>query len=154
MPALPNARHIIYQTKTGYSSTSKRTLWSSPNHCARIPAQSFSLRRVDFRKNATPKRISSAVLVVGAAVLVWHWDELKFLSIASVRIGRVSIAATKAVLDYKNTYGKEYSSETEKLGAISACHSRAAGHVLKALLANGGVFIKLVSFFFFIEISI
>ncbi|CAG8702745.1 4009_t:CDS:2, partial [Acaulospora colombiana] len=96
-----------------------------------------------YLKNATPKRISSAVLVVGAIVLVWHWDELRYISIASVRIGRVSIAATKAVLDYKKTYGKEYSSEIEKLEAISACHTRAAGYTLKALLANGGVFIKL-----------
>ncbi|KAF7288670.1 ABC1-domain-containing protein [Mycena chlorophos] len=49
------------------------------------------------------------------------------------------------VIDYKLTFASVTSSasETERLEAVSKCHSRSAERVLQALLANGGIFIKL-----------
>jgi predicted unusual protein kinase regulating ubiquinone biosynthesis (AarF/ABC1/UbiB family) len=52
-------------------------------------------------------------------------------------------AAVLDIFDYKWTFWKTYVSEEERRDAMSACHTRSAQRVLKALLANGGVFIKL-----------
>lgn len=46
-------------------------------------------------------------------------------------------------IDYKRTFALTYASEQEKSQAYSQCHTRSARRVLQALLANGGVFIKL-----------
>jgi hypothetical protein len=124
-----------------------RSLGSSPLSRARVPPYGALLReiqRVNIRQEATPKRISSLVLILGAGVIAWHWKEIKHVSIATVRSSRIGLAATLAVLDYRRTYSRIYASEEERLEALSECHSRAARYTLKALLANGGVFIKLV----------
>lgn len=84
------------------------------------------------------------MIISAVGVLAWHYQDLRHLGIAGVRSSRIGVAATLAVLDYRKTYSAIYDSEEQKLEAISACHTRAANHVLKALLANGGVFIKLV----------
>ena len=52
-------------------------------------------------------------------------------------------SAILSVVDYKLTFRKEYPNEKEKLLAYSECHTRSARRVLSALLANGGIFIKL-----------
>lgn len=119
---------------------------ASPNR-ARVPRYGAILRRmeqIDLRREATPKRISSLVVLLGAGVIAWHWQELRHFSIATVRTARIGIAAVISVLDYRRTYSKTYETESDRLQAISECHTRAAGYTLKALLANGGVFIKLV----------
>ncbi|KAG8835312.1 hypothetical protein FRC17_004094 [Serendipita sp. 399] len=101
------------------------------------------LKRVEFAKNADRKQISSFALLLVAAVVAYNWDDIRHGYIAAQRTSRVAVAATKAVYEYKSMYAKTYPSETERMDAISECHTRAATHVLKALLANGGVFIKL-----------
>jgi len=121
-----------------------RSLRSSPSSRARVPPYGALLQRVNIRQEATPRRISSLVLILGAGVIVWHWKEIKHLYISTIRSTRIGFAATLAVLDYRRTYSRIYASDEERLKAISECHSRAAGYTLKALLANGGVFIKLV----------
>jgi aarF domain-containing kinase len=52
-------------------------------------------------------------------------------------------AAVFGAVDYKTTFAKSYESEKARLEAYSKCHKRSAERLLKALLANGGVFIKL-----------
>lgn len=63
--------------------------------------------------------------------------------LAVVRCSRVAEAAVFGVIDYKRTFAKTYASDEERLEAYSQCHLRSANRVLRALLANGGVFIKL-----------
>ena len=46
-------------------------------------------------------------------------------------------------VDYKTTFAKSYQSDEIRVEAYSKCHKRSAERLLKALLANGGVFIKL-----------
>jgi len=52
-------------------------------------------------------------------------------------------AAIFGVIDYKRTFARTYASNEERGEAYSQCHLRSANRVLRALLANGGVFIKL-----------
>jgi len=47
-------------------------------------------------------------------------------------------AAILGVIDYKRTFGREFSTEQEKEVAYSQCHTRSAERLLRALLANGG----------------
>lgn len=49
-------------------------------------------------------------------------------------------AAVSSVIDYKMIMLKSYGSSEEEEDAWSACHTRSARRVLKALLANGGQF--------------
>ncbi|KZP34641.1 ABC1-domain-containing protein [Athelia psychrophila] len=53
------------------------------------------------------------------------------------------VAAVLGAVDYKSTFSKSYQSEDAEQQAYSDCHTRSAERLLKALLANGGVFIKL-----------
>jgi aarF domain-containing kinase len=52
-------------------------------------------------------------------------------------------AAVLGAVDYKTTFAKSYESDEMRLEAYSKCHKHSAERLLKALLANGGVFIKL-----------
>ncbi|EGN99873.1 hypothetical protein SERLA73DRAFT_180133 [Serpula lacrymans var. lacrymans S7.3] len=63
--------------------------------------------------------------------------------LAVVRCSRVAEAAVVGAIDYKWTFTRTYDSEEKRLEAYSHCHTRSAKRALKALLANGGVFIKL-----------
>ncbi|KIP08381.1 hypothetical protein PHLGIDRAFT_69413 [Phlebiopsis gigantea 11061_1 CR5-6] len=63
--------------------------------------------------------------------------------LAIVRCSRVAEAAVLGVIDYKVTFMKTYECEEASQEATSQCHTRSARRVLKALLANGGIFIKM-----------
>ncbi|EPQ57523.1 ABC1-domain-containing protein [Gloeophyllum trabeum ATCC 11539] len=63
--------------------------------------------------------------------------------LAVVRCSRVAYAAIRGIIDYKWTFASNYTSEEAKRDAYSKCHRRSAHRVLRALLANGGIFIKL-----------
>ncbi|KAJ3575126.1 hypothetical protein NP233_g1307 [Leucocoprinus birnbaumii] len=52
-------------------------------------------------------------------------------------------AAILGAVDYKLTFARSYEDEGQYMEAVSLCHTRSAERVLKALLANGGIFIKL-----------
>ncbi|CCM01156.1 uncharacterized protein FIBRA_03204 [Fibroporia radiculosa] len=52
-------------------------------------------------------------------------------------------AAILGAIDYKLTFAKSYESDEALQDAYSQCHERSAERVLRALLANGGIFIKL-----------
>lgn len=63
--------------------------------------------------------------------------------LAMVRCSRVAAAAISSAVDYKVMMSRSYLSEDAEEQAWSECHTRSAKRVLKALLANGGVFIKM-----------
>ncbi|KAI0766836.1 ABC1-domain-containing protein [Trametes elegans] len=87
----------------------------------------------------------AAVLVLGGAgVLAYNYNQpFRHTALAVVRCSRVAEAAILGAIDYKLTFAKSYETEDEKATAYSECHTRSARRVLKALLANGGIFIKL-----------
>jgi hypothetical protein len=142
-----NARYFIPQRNDHYCRFPKNTnhVRNASSHQNHFAATRRLIERANLRNNATPKRVSGFVLLVGAGVILWHFQDIRHLCIASIRTARIGIVATRAVLDYKSTYSKAYPSAEERLEAISQCHFRAATLTLHALLANGGVFIKLVS---------
>ncbi|OJA08664.1 hypothetical protein AZE42_01169 [Rhizopogon vesiculosus] len=63
--------------------------------------------------------------------------------LATLRCSRLAEAAISGAIDYKWTLARIYASEEDRLEAVSQCHVRSAQKVLKALLANGGIYIKL-----------
>ncbi|TFK26455.1 atypical/ABC1/ABC1-B protein kinase [Coprinopsis marcescibilis] len=63
--------------------------------------------------------------------------------LAVVRCSRVAEAAILSAIDYKVLQFKSFNSDEEVSFAWSECHIRSANRVLRALLANGGVFIKM-----------
>ncbi|KZV95129.1 ABC1-domain-containing protein [Exidia glandulosa HHB12029] len=70
-------------------------------------------------------------------------DAVRHARIAGERSRRVASAVIASVIDYKFMFVRTYSSPEDYARALSECHSRSANRVLQALLANGGVFIKL-----------
>ncbi|TFK85017.1 ABC1-domain-containing protein [Polyporus arcularius HHB13444] len=89
--------------------------------------------------------VPTTVLVVGGVgVLAYnYYQPFRHTALAVVRCSRVAEAAILGAIDYKLTFAKTYNSEEERHDAYSDCHTRSAKRVLKALLANGGIFIKL-----------
>lgn len=63
--------------------------------------------------------------------------------LATLRCSQLARAAISGAIDYKRTFARTYSSEEDRLEAVSQCHVRSATKVLNALLANGGIYIKL-----------
>ncbi|GAW08545.1 ABC1-domain-containing protein [Lentinula edodes] len=77
-------------------------------------------------------------------ILAYHkYKPFRHALLAGSRCSRVAKAAILGVIDYKITFLKSYASESEQFAAYSECHTRSATRLLKALLANGGIFIKL-----------
>ncbi|KAF8658292.1 hypothetical protein AX16_002064 [Volvariella volvacea WC 439] len=86
----------------------------------------------------------SLLLLTGAGVLAYHnYQPFRHTTLAVVRCSRVARAAVLGAVDYKYTFARHYDTEDEKNLAYSECHTRSAKRVLRALLANGGIFIKL-----------
>ncbi|KAG1775442.1 ABC1 family-domain-containing protein [Suillus placidus] len=63
--------------------------------------------------------------------------------LATLRCSQLARAAISGAIDYKRTFAHTYASEEDRLEAVSQCHVRSATKVLNALLANGGIYIKL-----------
>ncbi|KAF5316889.1 hypothetical protein D9611_003963 [Ephemerocybe angulata] len=83
-----------------------------------------------------------ALGVVG--VLGYETNEpFRHTILAVGRCSRIAAAAVPSAVDYKVMMSKSYDSEEALDQAWSDCHARSATRVLKALLANGGVFIKM-----------
>ncbi|KAL1665444.1 ABC1 family-domain-containing protein [Schizophyllum commune] len=70
-------------------------------------------------------------------------DPFRHSVLAVVRSSRIAGAAAAGIVDYKWTFSRTYASEEEEREAYSQCHTRSADRVLRALQANGGIFIKL-----------
>ncbi|KAJ3724516.1 ABC1-domain-containing protein [Lentinula raphanica] len=87
---------------------------------------------------------TSLLLLTGAGTLAYYnYKPFRHALLAGIRCSRVAEAAILGVIDYKFTFLKSYASEHEEFQAYSECHTRSATRLLKALLANGGIFIKL-----------
>src|SRR5258706_512455 len=89
--------------------------------------------------------ITLALLTGGVGYVAYHRETLLHVGYATTRVTRIAAAAFQGAWDYHNTFKKTYPTKEEQLEAYSQCHTRSAQRVLKALLANGGIFIKLVS---------
>ncbi|KAL1945968.1 hypothetical protein VTO73DRAFT_1970 [Trametes versicolor] len=87
---------------------------------------------------------ATLLLLGGTGLVVYEYNQpFRHTVLAVVRCSRVAEAAILGAIDYKLTFAKTYESDVEKSEAYSECHTRSAQRVLKALLANGGIFIKL-----------
>ncbi|KAF8070118.1 ABC1 family-domain-containing protein [Lyophyllum atratum] len=87
----------------------------------------------------------ASLLILGGAGWVAYENSktFRYTVLAVVRCSRVGGAAVLGAIDYKATFARHYASETDYTRAVSECHRRSAERLLKALLANGGVFIKM-----------
>ncbi|KAF8161107.1 ABC1 family-domain-containing protein [Crassisporium funariophilum] len=87
----------------------------------------------------------TCAVILGAACLVTYQTSQPFRHgvLAVVRCSRVAGAVILSAIDYKATMLKSYQSTDVEVEAYSECHTRSAKRVLKALLANGGIFIKM-----------
>ncbi|KAI0035885.1 ABC1-domain-containing protein [Vararia minispora EC-137] len=96
------------------------------------------------RKHKTPAVAFGLVLSAGAGWIAYeNLQDFRHLMMAGMRCARVAEAAVLDIVDYKWTLMRSYLSEDACAQAVSECHERSARRVLRALLANGGVFIKL-----------
>ena len=89
--------------------------------------------------------ITLVLLVGGIGYAAYHRETLLHVGYATTRVTRIATATFQGAWDYHSTFKKMYPTKEEQLEAYSQCHTRSAQRVLKALLANGGIFIKLVS---------
>ncbi|KAJ7770216.1 ABC1-domain-containing protein [Mycena maculata] len=107
-----------------------------------FPTRSNSTHRyTQIRRN--PWVVYSTVLLVGSGTAWFAYKPIRHSVLAGVRCYRVVAAACLGVIEYKITFSKKYASEEDRLRSVSECHTRSAQHVLRSLLANGGIFIKL-----------
>ncbi|KAF9268892.1 ABC1-domain-containing protein [Marasmius fiardii PR-910] len=99
------------------------------------------------RPNATNPWIfypASILVVAGVGVFMYQESQsFRHASLAVVRCSRVARAAALGIIDYKRSFSASYTSEDDRQLAYSQCHTRSAKRVLRALLANGGIYIKL-----------
>ncbi|KAJ7703167.1 ABC1 family-domain-containing protein [Mycena rosella] len=103
------------------------------------------LRRTALRRN--PWVVYPTILLVTSGTAWFAYKPIRHSVFAGLRCSRVVLAACLSVVEYKvveyRTKSNSFASEEERLRAVSECHTRSAQHVLQALLANGGIFIKL-----------
>ncbi|KAF8345846.1 ABC1 family-domain-containing protein [Amanita rubescens] len=87
---------------------------------------------------------TSAIGLAAAGVIAFETSQpFRYTVHAIERCSRVASAAILGAIDYKWTFAQKYASEEEREQAYSMCHKRSALRVRHALLANGGVFIKM-----------
>ncbi|KAJ7346651.1 ABC1 family-domain-containing protein [Mycena albidolilacea] len=93
-----------------------------------------------------PWIVYSSILLVTSGTAWFAYKPVRHSILAGIRCYRVVESACLSVIDYKITFAqldKKSASEEDRLLAVSECHKRSAHRTLKALLANGGIFIKL-----------
>ncbi|KAG6844706.1 hypothetical protein H0H87_004582 [Tephrocybe sp. NHM501043] len=84
------------------------------------------------------------LLLAGAGWVAYETSQpFRHVVLAVVRCSRVGVAAALGAIDYKATFARTYPTDDAYARALSECHARSAQRVLRALLANGGVFIKM-----------
>ncbi|KAH9917881.1 ABC1-domain-containing protein [Epithele typhae] len=139
IPRTPS-RHVPHSPRAGhhekYRNYSSEASSSTPTPS--IP----QLRKL---KNPWLVVVPTSMLILGGAgVLAYNYNQpFRHTALAVVRCSRIAEAAVLGAVDYKMTFVKTYPSEEGRAVAVSECHTRSAQRVLRALLANGGIFIKL-----------
>ncbi|KAF9029017.1 ABC1-domain-containing protein [Hymenopellis radicata] len=146
---------MLYRRCMNRPHTQLRTAWKGLRHDAQQVRWRYShafSRLKRLRTTIPPTRRTSPWLAVPATIAVFaglgfyayhNSQPFKHFALAGVRCSRVGEAAILGAIDYKWTFSRTYDSDDHRLQAYSECHTRSAKRVLKALLANGGVFIKL-----------
>ncbi|KAG6866354.1 hypothetical protein C0991_005275 [Blastosporella zonata] len=87
---------------------------------------------------------ASIILLASAGWIAYDNSQpVRHVVLAVVRCSRLGVAAALGAVDYKATFARSYPTDAEYTQAVSECHTRSAQRVLRALLANGGVFIKI-----------
>ncbi|KAG6810918.1 hypothetical protein H0H92_009813 [Tricholoma furcatifolium] len=87
---------------------------------------------------------ASLLLLAGAGWVAYdNSQDFRHSILAVVRCSRLGVAAVLGAVDYKTTFARSYPTEGDYAQALSECHTRSAQRVRRALLANGGVFIKI-----------
>ncbi|KDR75880.1 hypothetical protein GALMADRAFT_248622 [Galerina marginata CBS 339.88] len=123
--------------------------WVAQRRCLRIPSapKPGQSSWQNLGRPATSPWIfyPTCLVILGAACFVTYQTSRPFrhTALAVVRCSRVAGATVFSAIDYKVTMVKKYDSTAQENEAYSVCHMRSAHRVLRALLANGGVFIKM-----------
>ncbi|KAJ7901862.1 ABC1 family-domain-containing protein [Mycena olivaceomarginata] len=120
-----------------------RTGFPRPSSFARARCNSTQPRPPHWRN---PWIVYSSILLVTSGTAYFAYKPIRHSVFAGIRCYRVVESACLSVIDYKITFAqldKKSASEEDRLLAVSECHKRSAHRTLKALLANGGIFIKL-----------
>ncbi|KAG8891763.1 hypothetical protein FRB99_003381, partial [Tulasnella sp. 403] len=90
------------------------------------------------------RRAAAVTVISGASVVLYHtYEPFRHTTLAVDRVSRVVWAVALDAIDYKKTMRAEHASSDEMLEAYSRCHKRSAERLLRALQANGGIYIKL-----------
>lgn len=88
--------------------------------------------------------IASAFLLSGIGLVSYDPPQQVAHTLHAVRrCSRVAEAVVPSAIDYKRTLSKDYDSETSRQAGLSECHTRSAKRILRAMLANGGIYIKM-----------
>ncbi|KIY50358.1 ABC1-domain-containing protein [Fistulina hepatica ATCC 64428] len=88
--------------------------------------------------------LATALVFSGGSYIAYEkYQPFRHSILAVVRCSRVAQAAVLGIVDYKWTFSRTYESDEQRKKEYSKCHSRSAHRLLKALLANGGIYIKL-----------
>ncbi|KAL1735496.1 ABC1 family-domain-containing protein [Schizophyllum commune] len=134
------ARSVWRQSVGADLSTSSHRLQHTSRRCVSTEAPAAQQHRTRRRLLYS----GSALVLAGGAYLAYeNYKPFRHSVLAVVRSSRIAGAAAAGIVDYKWTFSRTYASEEEEREAYSQCHTRSADRVLRALQANGGIFIKL-----------
>ncbi|KAF8525042.1 ABC1 family-domain-containing protein [Hysterangium stoloniferum] len=127
--------------------TAYRFPWQS-----RLPVKSRPVHHSSWSSSASssPKRptwhiysVAFAATVGAGCVAYQTWDPFRYTVVAAKRCSILGKAVVLDAIDYKRTLGRTYTTPEEEQKSLSECHLRSARRILLALLANGGIFVKL-----------
>ncbi|OAP60848.1 hypothetical protein AYL99_05850 [Fonsecaea erecta] len=126
-----------------------RATWTCPR-CKNLQ-NPFDKPRRGFTSSRRPVRVvrprqavywAAAGGSAGASLLLFG-DDIKHGWLAAERTGRVVTTLAVCINDYRVTLNEQHDDPEEHNRSLKACHKRCADRTLKAMEANGSIFIKL-----------
>ena len=93
------------------------------------------------RLNFNRKLISVGLISSVFAISLYKSENIRFYSDATIRLLTLGYVITPIIIDYKRNF------PTQDVELQSQVHLRSAKLLLKGLLLNGGVYVKLVVIF-------
>ncbi|KAI0268807.1 ABC1 family-domain-containing protein [Gloeopeniophorella convolvens] len=136
-------RHTTSLSRTAPATGFLSRRLSRGPHFPKKPLHHTSARRVAGTRSLAAYSIAITFGAGVTFVAYENYQPFRHTVLAVARCSRVAEAAVLGAIDYKRTFTTSYESNEDRLEAYSQCHLRSANRVLRALLANGGVFIKL-----------